>query len=109
MSKHDKQDAAVLITAASPSYDDQHAARVRKYALMMGVRFPCLILAGVFYQTWWLALTLAVLSMPLSWIAVLIANDRPPRRSERVNEYQRETTAGEGHELEEQEHRIIDT
>lgn len=93
----------VLITAAARSYDDQHADRKRKYMIMMGLRFPCLILAGIFYQTWWLALAFIVLSVPLPWIAVLIANDRPPRKSEKVNRYERPARA-----LEAREHRVID-
>jgi hypothetical protein len=50
----------VLITEAAPSYDDQQAARRRKYAIMMSMRIPCLVLAGVFYQVWWLALAFVV-------------------------------------------------
>ncbi|WP_199431763.1 DUF3099 domain-containing protein [Qaidamihabitans albus] len=103
MSEHDKRGTPVLITEAAPSYDDQQAARKRKYVLMMGMRFPCLILAGIFYQTWWLALAFIVLSVPLPWIAVLIANDRPPRKAEEVNRYRREANA-----IEAGEHRIID-
>ncbi|ONI87110.1 hypothetical protein ALI22I_21825 [Saccharothrix sp. ALI-22-I] len=75
----------VLITEAEPSFEEQHAARKRKYAIMMGARIPCLILAMVFYQTWWLALAFIVLSVPLPWMAVLIANDRPPRKAEKAN------------------------
>ncbi|MFC4001006.1 DUF3099 domain-containing protein [Prauserella oleivorans] len=101
--EHDRRVDPVLITAAAPSYDDELAARKRKYVITMGLRFPCLILAGVFYHTWWLALTFLVLSVPLPWIAVLIANDRPPRKAEKVNRYQREAR-----ELEAREHRIID-
>jgi DUF3099 family protein len=89
-------ESPVLITEAAPSYDDEHAARKRKYMVMMGLRFPCLILAGIFYHTWWLALLFVVLSIPLPWVAVLIANDRPPRRAEQVNRYQREAKAIEG-------------
>ncbi|PZS12200.1 MAG: hypothetical protein DLM60_22945, partial [Pseudonocardiales bacterium] len=77
-------DAAVLITAAEPSYAEQFAARRRKYAILMGARIPCLILAGVFYQIWWLALAFVVLSVPLPWMAVLVANDRAPRKAEQV-------------------------
>ena len=55
-------DAAVLITAAEPSYAEQFAARRRKYAILMSARIPCLILAGVFYRTWWLALAFVVLA-----------------------------------------------
>ncbi|GAB3489211.1 DUF3099 domain-containing protein [Amycolatopsis cihanbeyliensis] len=102
MSEPDKHPAPVLITEAQPSYDDQFAARKRKYALMMGMRFPCLILAGVFYHTWWLALAFIVLSIPLPWVAVLIANDRPPRKAEDTHRYHRDATA-----LEATDHRII--
>ncbi len=78
-------DAPVLITAVEPSYAEQYATRRRKYALLMSARIPCLVLAGVFYQTWWLALSFVVLSVPLPWMAVLIANDRAPRKAEQVN------------------------
>jgi len=80
-----RDDSPVLITEAAPSFDDQHAARRRKYAIMMGLRIPCLILAGIFYETWWLAVLFVLLSVPLPWMAVLIANDRPPRKPEKVN------------------------
>ena len=88
MSSPDRNDTPVLITEAAPSYEEQHAARRRKYAIMMSLRFPCLILAALFAQTWWLALFFIVLSVPLPWMAVLIANDRPPRKVRR-----RDTTA----------------
>ena len=61
--------------------------RKRRYAVMMGMRVPCMVLAAVFYQTPWLAVTLLVISIPLPWMAVLIANDRLPRKSENVNRY----------------------
>lgn len=95
--------APVLITEAAQSFDDQHAARKRRYLIMMGLRLPCLILAGVFYETWWLALGLVLLSVPLPWVAVLIANDRPPRKSEQVNRYQHDA-----HQIEAAEHKVID-
>lgn len=95
----------ILITEAAPSYDDQYAARKRKYIVMMGMRIPCLVLAGVFFQTWWLALTFILLSIPLPWVAVLIANDRPPRKAEHVSRYRRLTSA---RELESRDHPVID-
>jgi hypothetical protein len=100
-----QDDTPILITAAKPSVDDQYSARKRKYLIMMGMRIPCLILAGLFYQTWWLALTFVAISVPLPWIAVLIANDRPPRKSEQVNRYHVETVVKE---LEAREHPVID-
>ena len=30
-----------------------------------------------------------VLSVPLPWVAVLIANDRPPKKAEKANRYRR--------------------
>lgn len=108
MSRSDKSPSSggpVLITEAAVSYEEQHAARKRKYMIMMGARFPCLILAGIFYQTWWLALGFVLLSVPLPWMAVLIANDRPPRKAEEVSRYQREPA---GKALESGQHRVID-
>ena len=93
----------VLITSAEQSYEEQFKARKRKYIIMMVCRIPCLILAGVFVHIWWLALLFVVISVPLPWIAVLIANDRPPRKSEKVNRFRPEPTAIEG-----REHRVID-
>lgn len=96
---------AVLITAAEPSYAEQYAARRRKYAVLMSARIPCLVLAGVFYETWWLALGFLVLSVPLPWMAVLIANDRAPRKVERVNRFRNDLR---GRELESRDHTVID-
>lgn len=96
-------DTPVLITEAQPSYDDQQAARRRKYAIMMSLRIPCLILAAAFYHIWWLALIIIALSIPLPWMAVLIANDKPARKREDVHRYRQPS-----HELEAREHRVID-
>jgi hypothetical protein len=98
-------DAPVLITEAAPSNDDQLAARKRKYVIMMGLRIPCLILAAIFVQTWWLAVLFVLLSIPLPWAAVLIANDRPPRKAENVHRYRHRTPVPE---LENREHPVID-
>ncbi|KOV78223.1 transmembrane protein [Nocardia sp. NRRL S-836] len=71
-----------MITSAAPSYEEQLTARRRRYALMMSLRIPCVVLAVLFAHIWWLALGLILLSVPLPWMAVLIANDRPPRKAE---------------------------
>lgn len=81
MNSH-RNENPVLITSAAPSYEDQLAARRRRYALMMSLRIPCILLALLFAKIWWLALILILLSVPLPWMAVLIANDRPPRKAE---------------------------
>ncbi len=70
------------------SYEQELAARKHRYKIMMGMRVPLMILAAVFYTTPWLAVTLLVISIPLPWMAVLIANDRLPRKREDPNRYQ---------------------
>jgi hypothetical protein len=102
----DRDDAPVLITEAAPSHDDQQAVRRRRYTTMMLMRIPCLILAGVFVQSiWWLAVLIVVASIPLPWIAVLMANDRPARKAEHVHRFHRR---GAVRELERKEHPVID-
>src|SRR6202020_796759 len=81
----------ILITAAAPSYEVQHRQRVRKYLTIMSFRIPALLLAAVAYGMWHnglLSLAIVAVSIPLPWIAVLIANDRPPRRAEEPRRYQ---------------------
>ncbi len=101
----ESNDIPVLITEAAPSNDDQQAQRKRKYLIMMLMRIPFLLLAVVCYQTWWLAVLFILLSIPLPWVAVLIANDRPALKAEHVNWFRRRTTV---HELEGKEHPVID-
>ncbi|MGI9002769.1 MAG: DUF3099 domain-containing protein [Pseudonocardia sp.] len=93
----------VLITDAAPSYEEELATRKRRYGIMMGMRVPFMVLAAVFYNIPWLAVTLLVLSIPLPWMAVLIANDRLPRKRETVNRYQ-----GDKRQLEAKEHPVIE-
>ncbi len=74
----------VIITDAETSRDDQLRARQIRYASMMGLRVVCLILGAVLavqrVPLWWLWLPLCIAGMVLlPWMAVLIANDRPPR------------------------------
>lgn len=87
----------VLITAAAPAYEEQHRQRVRKYLTIMAFRIPALILAALAYGQWHnglISLAIIAVSLPLPWIAVLIANDRPPRSAEeprRFNDAHRRT------------------
>lgn len=99
-----RDDTPVLITEAQPSMDDQQALRRRRYAWMMASRIPCLVGAVVVFQVWhlwWLALIILAISIPLPWMAVLIANDRPVRKSEDVNRYHRSKRSIEapGHQV----------
>lgn len=80
----------VLITRAAVPYEEQHRERVRKYLTIMSFRVPALIFAAVAYGIWHnglISLAILVASIPLPWIAVLIANDRPPREREEPRRY----------------------
>lgn len=89
----------VVITQAEPSYDSQLSARRKRYILTMSTRVPLLILATVFYHELWLAIPLLLISIPLPWVAVLLANDRPARQRAKkivpgVINYERALPAG---------------
>lgn len=87
----DDEGRPVLITAAAPSYEVQHRARVRKYLTLMAFRIPALLLAAFAYGAWHnglICLLIVAASIPLPWMAVLIANDRPPRSAEEPRRFE---------------------
>jgi hypothetical protein len=86
----DDEGRPVLITRAEVPFEEQHRARVRKYLTLMAFRIPALILAAVAYGIWengLISLAIILVSVPLPWMAVLIANDRPPRRADEARRY----------------------
>lgn len=86
----DGEGRPVLITRAAPAYEEQHRQRVRKYLTLMSFRIPALLLAAVAYNVWHnglISLAIILVSLPLPWMAVLIANDRPPRRRDEPRRY----------------------
>jgi hypothetical protein len=88
VTRHDNQ--PVLITGAAVSPAEEFAARRRRYSLIMSLRIPCLVVAGVLAIAFGWTIAAAVLvvaSVPLPWMAVLIANDGPPRKAEPVATY----------------------
>lgn len=79
----------ILITDASRSQDDQLSSRQRRYVVMMSIRGACLIggavLVSVDAPLLWLWLPLCAIGMVLiPWLAVLLANDRPPKEEHRL-------------------------
>ena len=81
----------ILITDAQPSLIEEHAARKRRYVITMGIRALAIVTAAVVYSTThivWLVLTLAVLGTFLPWVAVVMANDGPPKAKQHINRYQ---------------------
>jgi hypothetical protein len=82
-----RHESPVLITGAALSPAEEFAARRRRYSLIMSMRIPCLVVAGVLALGfgWTIAAAVVVVaSVPLPWIAVLIANDAPPRKAEKT-------------------------
>ncbi|HEY0812261.1 MAG TPA: DUF3099 domain-containing protein [Pseudonocardia sp.] len=99
-------DRPVLITDAVASEEDQLSARKRRYVLLMGGRLALFVLAAVAYPvSVWLAVGLLAMSLPLPWMAVLIANDAPARRREDTH---RLTGATPVRQLEGRPHPIVD-
>jgi hypothetical protein len=81
----DDEGRPVLITRAALPYEEEHRRRVRKYLTIMSFRIPALLLSAGAYGLWHnglISLAIIAVSIPLPWIAVLIANDRPPRRAQ---------------------------
>lgn len=79
----------ILITDAARSQDDQLRGRQVRYIVMMSIRAVCLIvgaiLVGAEAPLLWLWLPLCGIGMVLiPWLAVLIANDRPPKERHRL-------------------------
>ena len=96
----------VLITDAAESYVDQFAARKRRYAALMGARLLLFVLAAVAYPvSSWLAVGLIAVSVPLPWIAVLVANDAPVRRVEDAHRLDKPAPV---HRLEGGSHLVLD-
>jgi len=86
----DDEGRPVLITRAALPQDEQHRERVRKYLKIMAFRIPALIFAAGAYGIWHnglISLAILLVSIPLPWIAVLIANDRPPRSADEPRRY----------------------
>ncbi len=77
-------DQPPLITTAPENSDDEFDRRRRRYAIMMAARALCVIGAAATYRvSVVLALAFIVGGVVLPWCAVIIANDRPPRKRAR--------------------------
>jgi Flp pilus assembly protein TadB len=103
-----RHDEPVLITEAQPSQEAQFRLRRRKYVIMMSTRTVCIILAAVTYHTWWLLTIFIIGAAVLPWMAVIIANDRAPRKARRVNRYAGRPDPARALEAPSGERRVID-
>lgn len=70
-----------VITDVPLSQDEEFAKRRKRYTILMAVRALCVIAAALVYgQSVVLALAFIVGGAVLPWCAVLIANDRLPKK-----------------------------
>lgn len=84
-----KNHRPILITDAARSQNDQLRSREVRYVVMMSIRAVCLILGAILLGAdaplLWLWLPLCGIGMVLiPWLAVLLANDRPPKEQHRL-------------------------
>jgi hypothetical protein len=100
----------VLITDAPEDSETELRRREIRYVAMMVTRGACLIGAAVLvahrpwlWQVW--ALLCVAGAVVLPWLAVIIANDRPPRRGGLTPP---PVSAEPQPALERREHRVID-
>ena len=108
MTNYGRDGEPVLITEAEPSLDEQLAARRNKYLLMMLTRIVCLIAAAVFYKNPWLLAVFVTGAVVLPWMAVLIANDSPPKKVSKVNRYGGHPDPGRAITSSSRDSRVID-
>jgi Flp pilus assembly protein TadB len=70
-----------LITTAPQTNDDEFDRRRKRYAIMMALRAVCVVAAAATYNvSIVLAMVFVVGGLVLPWCAVIIANDRPPKK-----------------------------
>jgi hypothetical protein len=107
----------ILITDASRSQDDQLRGRQRRYIVMMSIRALCVVAGAILVSTkaplLWLWLPLCAVGMVLiPWLAVLLANDRPPKEQHRFGARMRRShladTPPRALTAQERPHRVID-
>ncbi len=89
MDPRNRNPKPLQITDAAPSRREQIRKREVRYIAMMMIRALCLVLATILVYNhapllwlWIPVLLFGMLAVP--WIAVLLANDRPPKQQHRL-------------------------
>jgi hypothetical protein len=67
-----RKDPVAALTELPPSPEQEQGARMRRYAITMGIRLVCVI-ACLFVQGWWLLIP-ALGAIFLPYVAVVFAN-----------------------------------
>jgi hypothetical protein len=73
-----RRDDTPSVTDVQPSVDDQLRRRKRIYSIIMIIHIVGFGVGGALYEKAWLAgLIIIIVTGPLQWIAVIIANAAP--------------------------------
>jgi hypothetical protein len=78
------RDHPPVVTDAPESPRQERRRRERRYAVLMVVHLVGLTVGVLLYQSaFWAGLAILIVTGPLPWVAVVLANDGPPRRGTR--------------------------
>lgn len=105
---------SALITDARHTPEQNLRSRERRYMILQGMRIPFILMSmvAVYFQNWWLAGVLFIVSVPLPWIAVMIGNGQGEKRDPRQKNVYKPSAAraaARSYLLEEQRRRELDT
>jgi len=79
------RESTVTITDAQPSADDQLRHRRRVCTVIMAIHIIGFAVGGALYaRAWWTGLIIIIVTGPLQWVAVLLANAAPRHRHTRT-------------------------
>ncbi|QPK82496.1 DUF3099 domain-containing protein [Corynebacterium qintianiae] len=96
--------AGELITDARRTPEQNLRSRERNYMVLQALRIPFILLSMLsawYWDNWWLASLLFVVSIPLPWVAVMVGNGQGEKRDPRQkNVYKPAVARAEAHEME---------
>ncbi|PRZ43648.1 Protein of unknown function (DUF3099) [Antricoccus suffuscus] len=84
---------ATLVTGAALSRDEELRSRKKRYVITMVMRIVLLVAAALLVKwSLWVALAVMVVGVFLPWVAVVMANDGPPKNSKKFRAMHPTTT-----------------
>lgn len=98
-SRRRRRGTRALITDAIRSPEQNRQSREKRYLFLQGIRLPFIVLcllSAFAWHNWWLAMVFFVVSVPLPWISVMVANGQGEVRDKRQkNVYKPAVARGE--------------
>lgn len=100
---HRRRGTRALITDAIRSPEQSRQSREKRYLFLQGIRLPFIVLcllSAFAWHNWWLATVFFVVSVPLPWISVMVANGQGEVRDKRQKNVYKPAVAREEQRLE---------